>query len=104
LNPGSLASTGGRVTRRCSRRGESAQRDIGLNMKPTRKSDLPNVPWITTVGAFDPAKFPIDPTLQQCVGLDLERFRSGCRLLELSEDSAFSYTTRAKFKIAAEGL
>jgi hypothetical protein len=50
-------------------------------MKPTRRSDLPNVPWITADGAFDPAKFPIDLTLQQCVGLDLERFRSGCRLL-----------------------
>ena len=50
-------------------------------MKPTRRSDLPNVPWITAAGAFDPAKFPIESTLQQCVGLDLERFRSGCRLL-----------------------
>ena len=50
-------------------------------MKPTRRSDLPNVPWITADGAFDPAKFPIDSTLQQCVGLDLEQFRSGCRLL-----------------------
>ena len=36
---------------------------------------------ITGDGAFDPAKLPIDSTLQQCVGSDLERFRSGCRLL-----------------------
>ena len=50
-------------------------------MKPTRRSDLPNVPWITADGAFDPAKFPIDSILQQCVGLDLEKFRSGCSLL-----------------------
>ena len=50
-------------------------------MKPTRKSGLPNVPWITADGAFDPAKFPIDSILQQCVGLDLEKFRSGCSLL-----------------------
>ena len=26
-------------------------------MKPTRRSDLPNVPWITVDGAFDPAKY-----------------------------------------------
>ena len=50
-------------------------------MTPTRRSNLPDVPWITADGAFDPATFPIDSTLQQCVGLDLERFRSGCRLL-----------------------
>ena len=50
-------------------------------MKPTRRSDLPNVPWITADGAFDPAKFPIDSILQQCVGLDVEKFRSGCSLL-----------------------
>jgi hypothetical protein len=42
-------------------------------MTPTRRSDLPNVPWITADGAFDPAKVPIDSTLQQCVGFDLLR-------------------------------
>lgn len=81
-------------------------------MKPTRRSDLPNVPWITAGGAFDPAKFPIDSTLQQCVGLDivirtlvrLPAHIVRARLWELSEDSSFSYTMRAKFKVAAERL
>ena len=52
-----------------------------MKMKPARRADLPNVPWITADGAFDPSKFPIDSTLQQCVGSDLQKFRSGCTLL-----------------------
>ena len=40
-------STGWRVTRRCSRRGGGCTARHQLNMKPTRRSDLPNVPWIT---------------------------------------------------------
>ena len=63
-------------------------------------------------GAFDPAKFPIDSTLQQCVGLDivirtlvrLPAHIVRARLWELSEDSSFSYKMRAKFKVAAERL
>lgn len=50
-------------------------------MKTTRLVDLPKVPWITAEGAFDPAKFPIDSTLRQCVSSGSEELRLGCRLL-----------------------
>ncbi|HLE57365.1 MAG TPA: hypothetical protein VJB15_09800 [Rhodothermia bacterium] len=50
-------------------------------MKTKRARDLPNVPWITAEGSFDPTKFPIDSTLRQCINSSSEEFRWGCRLL-----------------------
>lgn len=50
-------------------------------MKSKRPAGLPNVPWITAEGAFDPAKFPIDSTLRKCVSSNSDEFRTGCRLL-----------------------
>ena len=41
-----------------------------------------DMPWITKDGYFDPAKFPIDGTLKQTVGRDLEAFRTGCTILQ----------------------
>jgi len=49
--------------------------------KAKRARDLPNVPWITAEGTFDPTKFPIDSTLRQCVGSDPKAYSSGCRFL-----------------------
>jgi len=49
--------------------------------KAKRSRDLPNVPWITAEGVFDPTKFPIDSTLRQCVDSDPRAFSSGCRFL-----------------------
>jgi hypothetical protein len=43
-------------------------------------SDL-NVPWVTKDGFLDLTKFPMDATLAQAVGDDMEGFRSACRLL-----------------------
>jgi len=52
-------------------------------MKTKRSRDLPNVPWITAEGAFDPTEFPIDSTLRQCVDSNSNKFTSGCRLLAI---------------------
>ncbi len=49
--------------------------------KAKRTRDLPNVPWITPEGSFDPTQFPIDSTLRQCVSGNSEELRWGCRLL-----------------------
>jgi hypothetical protein len=40
-----------------------------------------NLPWITKEGYLDLTKLPMDSTLAQAVGEDMERFRSTCRLL-----------------------
>lgn len=50
-------------------------------MKSRWPAGSPNVPWITAEGTFDPAKFPIDRTLRQCVSPDSEGLQAGCRLL-----------------------
>jgi len=50
-------------------------------MKSKRPAGLPNVPWITAEGAFDPAKFPIDSTLRQCCSSNSNEFHAGCRFL-----------------------
>ena len=50
-------------------------------MKAKGTDDLPNVPWLTADGFFDPTKFPIDSPLRQCVSSSSEEFRWGCRLL-----------------------
>jgi hypothetical protein len=50
-------------------------------MKSQLPAGLRHVPWITAEGGFDPAKFPIDSTLRQCVSSDVQEFRAGCRLL-----------------------
>ena len=50
-------------------------------MKSKRPAGLPNLPWITAKGAFDPAKFPIDSTLRQCVSSNFDECRTGCTLL-----------------------
>ncbi len=50
-------------------------------MKSKRSVPLPNVPWITAEGTFDPAKFPIDSTLRQCVSSNSDDLRTACRLL-----------------------
>ncbi|MEK6631383.1 MAG: hypothetical protein AABY89_11685 [Acidobacteriota bacterium] len=55
-------------------------------MKTKRAAGLPNVPWITAEGTFDPAKFPIDSTLRQCVSSNFNEFRSGCRFLNTMVD------------------
>lgn len=51
------------------------------SMKTKGARDLPNVPWITAEGAFDPTQFPIDSTLRQCLNSGSDEFRWGCRLL-----------------------
>jgi len=42
-----------------------------------------DVPWITKDGFLDLTKLPMEPTLIQAVGDDIEEFRSACRLLGL---------------------
>lgn len=44
--------------------------------------DVNKIPWLTSEGYFDPAKFPIDRTLQQAVGNDEGDFRSALRMLQ----------------------
>jgi len=51
-----------------------------LRKKGVRVDDL-DVPWITKDGYLDLTKLPIDSTLAQAVGDDLEECRSACRLL-----------------------
>lgn len=44
--------------------------------------DANTVPWLTSDGFFDPAKFPIDGILQQAVGNDEGQFRSALTMLQ----------------------
>jgi hypothetical protein len=46
-----------------------------------RRSELPNVPWITSDGHFDPTKFPIDSVLKQALSEDPDTLRTGCTML-----------------------
>lgn len=50
-------------------------------MKRKTRTDLPDVPWITAEGYLDPAKFPIDSTLQQSVHSNPEEVMWACRML-----------------------
>jgi hypothetical protein len=50
-------------------------------MNPKRVSNLPNVPWVTASGTLDPAKFPIEVPIRQCLNPGSEEFRHGCRFL-----------------------
>jgi len=50
-------------------------------MNPKRLPDLANVPWITARGTLDPAKFPIEVPIRQCLDPSSEDFGHGCRFL-----------------------
>lgn len=49
-------------------------------MKAKRSRGVPNVPWITADG-FDPAKFPIEVPIRQCLDPSSRQFRDGCTFL-----------------------
>jgi hypothetical protein len=49
-------------------------------MKAKRLTGLPNVPWITADG-LDPAKFPIEAPIRQCLDPTSQQFREGCKFL-----------------------
>jgi len=49
-------------------------------MKAKRLARLPKVPWITADG-FDPAKFPIEVPIRQCLDSTSQQFRDGCQFL-----------------------
>ncbi len=50
-------------------------------MKSKRPPGLEDVAWITPDGYFDPAKFPIEGPIRQCLDPAAEGFRHGCRFL-----------------------
>ncbi len=50
-------------------------------MKSKRPPALENVPWITADGFFDPAKFPIEVPIRQCLDPSSREFRDGCSFL-----------------------
>jgi hypothetical protein len=49
-------------------------------MKDKRLTGLPNVPWVTADG-FEPAKFPIEVPIRQCLDATSRQFEQGCRFL-----------------------
>ena len=49
-------------------------------MKPKRLTGLENLPWITADG-FEPAKFPIEVPIRQCLDSTSQQFRDGCKFL-----------------------
>lgn len=42
---------------------------------------MPDVPWITSDGSFDPTEFPIDSVLTQALSNDPGDFHTGCTML-----------------------
>ena len=50
-------------------------------MKPRRLRGFENVPWITADGFLDPAKFPIEVPIRQCLDPSSREFRDGCGFL-----------------------
>ena len=50
-------------------------------MNRKRLPNLAGVPWITARGTLDPAKFPIEAPIRQCLDPASEEFRHGCRFL-----------------------
>ena len=46
-----------------------------------RPPGLEDVPWITPDGFFEPAKFPIEVPIRQCLDPTSAEFRHGCRFL-----------------------
>jgi hypothetical protein len=50
-------------------------------MKPKRLPEFEDPPWITPDGFFDPAKFPIEVPIRQCLDPTSGDFRDGCTFL-----------------------
>lgn len=58
-----------------------------------------NVPWITQDGCIDLTKIPIESTLKESLGHDLDRFSGACRML-----SSMAYAGREDAVVFLYGL